>query len=70
VAWQSDIRRIWDAHLQVYGVRKVCRQLQREAIAVPRCQIARLMKQMGLAGAVRGKTVKTTHKRYIGAVPA
>src|SRR4029077_13411573 len=32
-----------------------------EAIAAPRCQVARLMKRMGLAGAVRSKTVKTTH---------
>src|SRR3954466_5176916 len=61
VALQADIRRVWDANFQVYGVRKVWRQLQREAIAAPRCQVARLMKHMGLAGAVRGKTVKTTH---------
>ena len=60
-ALQADIRRVWQANFQVYGVRKIWRQLQREAIAVPRCQVARLMKQMGLAGAVRGKTVKTTH---------
>ena len=60
-ALQTEIRRVWDANFQVYGVRKVWRQLQREAIAAPRCQVARLMKQMGLAGAVRGKTVKTTH---------
>jgi|SRR5271166_7108856 len=59
-ALQADIRRVWAANFQVYGVRKVWRQLQREAIAAPRCQVARLMKQMGLAGAVRGKTVKTT----------
>jgi putative transposase len=58
---QTDIKRVWDANFQVYGVRKVWRQLQREAIAAPRCQGARLMKQMCLAGAVRGKTVKTTH---------
>jgi putative transposase len=58
---QTDIKRVWDANFQVYGVRKVWRQLQREAIAAPRCQVARLMKRMGLAGAVRGKTVKTTH---------
>jgi hypothetical protein len=58
---QIDIKRFWDANFQVYGVRKVWRQLQREAIAAPRCQVARLMKRMGLAGAVRGKTVKTTH---------
>jgi putative transposase len=60
-ALQADIRRVWEANFQVYGVRKIWRQLQREAIAVPCCQVARLMKQMGLAGAVRGKTVKTTH---------
>ena len=61
VALQVDIRRVWEANFQVYGVRKVSRQLQREAITAPRCQVARLMKRMGLAGAVRGKTVKTTH---------
>jgi transposase InsO family protein len=60
-ALQADIRRVWDANFQVYGVRKVWRQLRREAIAAPRCQVARLMKRMGLAGAVRGRTVKTTH---------
>jgi putative transposase len=57
----ADIKRIWDANFQVYGVRKVWLQLQREAIAAPRCRVAQLMKRMGLAGVVRGKTVKTTH---------
>ena len=57
---QIDIKRVWDTNFQVYGVRKVWRQLQREAIAAPRCQVARLMKRMGLAGTVRAKTVKTT----------
>ncbi len=60
-ALQTDIKRVWDTNFQVYGVRKVWRQLQREAIAAPRCQVARLMKHMGLAGAVRGRTLKTTH---------
>ena len=55
---QTDIKRVWDTNFQVYGVRKVWRQLQREAIAAPRCQVAR---RMGLAGAVRGRTGKTTH---------
>jgi putative transposase len=58
---QADIRRVRDTNFQVYSVRKVWRQLQREAITAPRCQVARLMKRMGLAGALRGKTVKTTH---------
>ena len=57
---QADIKRVWEANFQLYGVRKVWRQLRREAIAAPRCQVARLMKRMGLAGAVRGRTVKTT----------
>jgi putative transposase len=61
VALQAEIKRVWEANFQVYGVRKVWRQLQREAIAAPLCQVARLMKRMGLEGAVRGKTVKTTH---------
>jgi transposase InsO family protein len=56
----THIQRIWDEHFQVYGVRKVWRQLQREGIAVARCTVERLMRQMGLKGVVRGRTVKTT----------
>jgi transposase InsO family protein len=59
-ALQADIQRVWEANFRVYGVRKVWRQLRREAIVAPRCQVARPMKRMGLAGAVRGRTVKTT----------
>lgn len=55
-----DIRRVFDENFQVYGVRKVWRQLGREGIEVARCTVARLMKAMGLAGAVRGKKSKTT----------
>ncbi len=40
---------------QVYGVRKVWRQLLREGIRVARCTVARLMAVMGLAGVLRGK---------------
>src|ERR671939_275210 len=40
--------------------RKVWRQLGREGIAVARCTVARLMRAMGLQGAVRGKPVHTT----------
>ncbi|BAI76813.1 transposase (plasmid) [Azospirillum sp. B510] len=54
------IRRVWDANFQVYGVRKVWRQLRRVGIDVARCTVARLMKHMGLKGATRGKTVRTT----------
>ena len=43
-----------------HGARKVWRQLRREGVAVARCTVERLMRAMGLRGAVRGKTVKTT----------
>ena len=56
----SEIRRVWEGNFRVYGVRKVWRQLGREGIAVARCTIARLMRQMGLSGAMRGKAIKTT----------
>ena len=54
------IRRVWEDNFRVYGVRKVWRQLHREGIDVARCTVARLMAEMGLRGAVRGKVVKTT----------
>jgi putative transposase len=55
-----EIRRVWDAHFQVYGPRKVWRQLQREGVDVARCTVVRLMREMGLAGAVRGRAWVTT----------
>jgi putative transposase len=57
---RSEIRRVWEENFQVYGVREVWRPLCREGIAVARCTSARLVRQMGLSGAVRGKAVKTT----------
>ena len=57
---REEIRRVWNANFQVYGVRKVWRQLSREGMNPARCTVARLMRQMGLKGAVRGKSVRTT----------
>jgi transposase InsO family protein len=57
---RGEIRRVWQENFAVYGVRKVWKQLKREGHAVARCTIARLMRQMGLAGAVRGRKFKTT----------
>jgi transposase InsO family protein len=59
-ALRGDIRRVWEANFQVYGPRKVCRQLRREGIRVARCTVARLMRAMGLVGAVRGRAWITT----------
>jgi transposase InsO family protein len=59
-ALMVEIRRVWEENFCVYGVRKVWRQLGREGIAVARCTVARLMRAMGLQGAIRGKPVRTT----------
>ena len=61
------IRRIWDANFQVYGPRKVWRELRREGTQVARCTVARLMRAMGLAGAVRGRAWITTTQADAGA---
>ena len=54
------IQRVYDANFQVYGPRKVWHQLHREGLDVARCTVERLMRAMGLAGAVRGRAWKTT----------
>lgn len=60
-AWlKGEIRRVWTENFQVYGARKVWRQLNREEIHVARCTVERLMREMGLQGAVRGRRFKVT----------
>ncbi len=59
--WLSEhIRRVWQENRAVYGVRKVWNQLKREGQAVARCTVVRLMRRLGLAGVVRGRTFKVT----------
>jgi transposase InsO family protein len=55
-----EIERVWRENRQVYGVRKVWKQLRREGIAPARCTVERLMQAKGLQGAVRGRKFKTT----------
>ena len=44
----------------VYGALKVWHELNRQGHTVARCTVERLMRQMGLHGALRGKKVRTT----------
>jgi putative transposase len=60
---------VHEANLGVYGVRKVWRQLNREGISAPRCRVQRLMRELGLAGAVRGKVKRTTVPAEVAARP-
>jgi transposase InsO family protein len=55
-----EITRVFEENFQVYGVRKVWRQLRREGQEVARCTVGRLMQTMGLQGVIRGKSVRTT----------
>ena len=55
-----EIKRVFDENFRVYGARKVWRQLRREGFEVARCTVERLMKALGIAGAIRGKPIKTT----------
>lgn len=57
---RPEIERVFAANFKVYGVRKVWRQMRREGFDVARCTVARLMKDMGLQGVIRGKPYRTT----------
>jgi transposase InsO family protein len=59
-ALREEIRRVHRESFDLYGVRKAWRQLGREGIPVARCTVERLMREMGLRGAVRGRRFKTT----------
>ena len=59
-ALKPEISRVFEENLSVYGVRKVWHQMRREGFDIARCTVARLMKDLGLEGVVRGKKPKTT----------
>ena len=59
---RAIIRRIYAEHHSVYGPRKVWRQMGRQGLHQARCRVRRLMREMGLVGAVRGRAwITTTH---------
>jgi putative transposase len=57
---RAAIQRVWDEHDQVYGPRKVWKQLRREGTRVARCTVERLMRDMGRRGVSRGRAWKIT----------
>jgi transposase InsO family protein len=60
MALKPEIERVFAENFEVYGARKVWRQLNRENIPVARCTVERLMADLGLQGVIRGKPVRTT----------
>lgn len=66
----TDIRRVWEDNYQVYGARKVWRQLNHEQIPVARCTVERLMRKIGLQGVIRGGLRRTTRSNPDSKFPA
>ncbi len=60
LALKPEVARVFAENFEVYGVRKVWRQMTREGFTVARCTVERLMKGLGLKGVIRGKPVHTT----------
>ena len=65
-----EIRRVFAENFDVYGVRKVWRQLRREGEDIARCTVERLMRSMGLQGVIRGKPSQNHNQRQGRAVSA
>ncbi len=65
-----DIARLHRGNYAVYGVRKLWRALRREGTVVGRDQVGRLMRGLGLHGAVRGKARRTTIPAQVAERPA
>ena len=59
-AMSVEIQRVYAENFNVYGARKVWRQLKREDIRIARCTVERLMQGLGLEGVRRGKRCRTT----------
>ncbi|WP_329359785.1 IS3 family transposase [Streptomyces sp. NBC_01483] len=57
---KKQISEVFEANYHVYGARKIWRELNRQGRRVARCTVERLMRELGIAGAVRGKRVITT----------
>lgn len=66
---KPEVMRVFAENFGVYGVRKVWRQMQREGFDVARCSVARLMRDLGLQGVIRGKPVRTTISDKAAACP-
>ncbi|MGW5434948.1 IS3 family transposase, partial [Streptomyces sp. NPDC004059] len=57
---KERIQDVYTSNYRVYGARKIWRELNRQGHAVARCTVERLMRELGIQGAVRGKRVITT----------
>ena len=66
----TELSRIYRANYPGYGARKLWHQLRREGTLIGRDQVGRLMRGLGIAGAVRGKVHRTTISSELAPRPA
>src|SRR3981081_1039059 len=66
---KAQIRGGWEHNYQVYGPRRVWKQLHREGHRVARCRVERLMADMGIHGVQRGRRRFTTTPDHGAARP-
>jgi putative transposase len=57
---KAEITRVWRDNFEVYGTEKAWLELNRQGITVARCTVQRLMRELGIAGARRGRKIRTT----------
>jgi putative transposase len=69
IAMRQEIERVYKKNRSLYGARKVWHQLGREGLEVARCTVERLMRELGLKGAVRGRKARTTIPDETAALP-
>jgi putative transposase len=55
-----ELQRVFDENYGVYGAEKLWRALNREGITIARCTVQRLMRDLGLQGARRGRGWRRT----------
>ncbi len=67
---KPEISRVHRENFGVYGIEKVWRQLLRDGVQVGRDRVARLMRDLGLASALRGKRIHTTRPADVAERPA
>jgi putative transposase len=65
-----EIARVHQDNFDVYGTEKVWKQLRRASVEVGRDRVGRLMAELELGGAVRGKTWRTTIPSSVASGPA
>src|SRR5438093_3044788 len=69
-ALKLELQQAHAEHFGVYGARKLWRQLHRQGTLVARCTVERLMRELGLAGVVRGRHHRTTVSDEVSPCPA